>query len=70
MRLYEVASQGGVPIAFVKTDETFKSTADFITHAKKHGDKYAGKTWVLLSERTEPKPITVKEKTQYEIEIS
>ena len=66
MRLYRVlppAEKGGKEL-LEPTDEMFKRTSDFYVHVKKHGDKYAGHKWKVVSES---QTISVSEKTQYDI---
>lgn len=68
MRLYEVIENEVSPDMYelVPTDEYYKTSKEFISHALKHGEKYMGKKWRLVQESN---PIELKKETRYKIKM-
>ncbi len=72
MRLYEVLvvpSDPAKKLHLIQTDETFTSADKFRIHVQVNGEKYEGKSWMLISEKNQPKVMTIKPKPQYEVEF-
>ncbi len=72
MRLYEVLTDSvDSKIRLYKpTDQHFPSTSKFLSEAKKHGDDFQAKIWILLPQgKNQPEEIVIRPVKKFQINL-